>query len=179
MPIKKDGTGKRWVEMEFVVPGTPEQVWQAMATGPATRRGSPRPRSKSGSAAVPLRFRPGRDLSGEVTTWEPPHRFGYVEATGAKEHRRLRPRSRSAAVGRQVRRAHSSLALHASDDWDNQMEGFESGWPGFSRSCGSISRILLACRPPRSWRWSAPKANSSRFWKHLHGGSPSRRRQRR
>jgi uncharacterized protein YndB with AHSA1/START domain len=33
MPIKKDGTGKRWVEMEFLVPGTPEQAWQAMATG--------------------------------------------------------------------------------------------------------------------------------------------------
>lgn len=34
MPVKKDGTGKRWVEMELLVPGTPEQVWQAMATGP-------------------------------------------------------------------------------------------------------------------------------------------------
>ena len=34
MPIKKDGSGKRWVEMEFLAPGTPEEVWQAMATGP-------------------------------------------------------------------------------------------------------------------------------------------------
>ena len=32
MPIKKDGTGKRWIEMEFIVPGTPEQVWQAIAS---------------------------------------------------------------------------------------------------------------------------------------------------
>jgi hypothetical protein len=24
MPIKKDDTGKRWVEMEFITPGTPE-----------------------------------------------------------------------------------------------------------------------------------------------------------
>ncbi|ESZ18472.1 hypothetical protein X737_18045 [Mesorhizobium sp. L48C026A00] len=31
MPIKKDETGKRWVEMEFI---TPEQVWRAIATGP-------------------------------------------------------------------------------------------------------------------------------------------------
>ncbi|WP_287063079.1 hypothetical protein [Mesorhizobium sp.] len=34
MPIKKDETGKRWVEMEFITPGTPEQVWRAIATGP-------------------------------------------------------------------------------------------------------------------------------------------------
>ena len=34
MPTKFDASGKRWVEMEFLVPGTPEQVWQAMATGP-------------------------------------------------------------------------------------------------------------------------------------------------
>ena len=34
MPVKKDDSGRRWVEMEFLVPGTPEQVWQAIATGP-------------------------------------------------------------------------------------------------------------------------------------------------
>ncbi|RWQ41889.1 MAG: SRPBCC domain-containing protein, partial [Mesorhizobium sp.] len=34
MPIKKDETGKRWVEMEFITPCTPEQVWRAIATGP-------------------------------------------------------------------------------------------------------------------------------------------------
>jgi len=34
MPLKRDDSGRRWVEMEFLVPGTPEQVWQAIATGP-------------------------------------------------------------------------------------------------------------------------------------------------
>ena len=33
MPIKKDGSGKRWVEMKLIVPGSPEEVWQAIATG--------------------------------------------------------------------------------------------------------------------------------------------------
>lgn len=36
IPIKKDGTGKRWVEMELIVPGTPEQIWHAIATGEGT-----------------------------------------------------------------------------------------------------------------------------------------------
>lgn len=34
MPVKSDASGRRWVELEFLVPGTPEQVWQAIATGP-------------------------------------------------------------------------------------------------------------------------------------------------
>ncbi|HJU40794.1 MAG TPA: hypothetical protein VJ724_14585, partial [Tahibacter sp.] len=35
MPIKKDESGtSRRVEMDLVVPGTPEEVWQALATGP-------------------------------------------------------------------------------------------------------------------------------------------------
>ena len=34
MPVRKDDSGRRWVEMEFLVPGTPAQVWHAIATGP-------------------------------------------------------------------------------------------------------------------------------------------------
>lgn len=34
MPIKTDEAGNRWVEMEFVAPGSVEEVWEAMATGP-------------------------------------------------------------------------------------------------------------------------------------------------
>ncbi|MGE2733449.1 hypothetical protein [Mycolicibacterium vaccae] len=34
MTVKNDGEGRRWVEMEFLVPGSPEQVWDAIATGP-------------------------------------------------------------------------------------------------------------------------------------------------
>ena len=30
MPMKKDDSGRRRVEMEFLVPGPPEQVWQAI-----------------------------------------------------------------------------------------------------------------------------------------------------
>jgi hypothetical protein len=34
MPVKKAPSGHRSVEAEFEVPGTPEEVWQAIATGP-------------------------------------------------------------------------------------------------------------------------------------------------
>ena len=34
MSVKKEPSGRRSVEIEVEVPGTPEEVWQAIATGP-------------------------------------------------------------------------------------------------------------------------------------------------
>src|SRR5437764_60348 len=34
MSVKKEANGRRSVQVEFEAPGTPEQVWQALATGP-------------------------------------------------------------------------------------------------------------------------------------------------
>jgi uncharacterized protein YndB with AHSA1/START domain len=81
MPIKKDGTGKRWVEMELLVPGTPEQVWQAMATGPGNAawftKGEIEPRI---GGVFRLDFGQGAVSSGEMMMWEPPRQFSYVES---------------------------------------------------------------------------------------------------
>ena len=34
MSVKQEASGRRSVQVEFEVPGTPEEVWQAIATGP-------------------------------------------------------------------------------------------------------------------------------------------------
>ena len=34
MSVKKEASGRRSVQVEIEVPGTPEEVWQAIATGP-------------------------------------------------------------------------------------------------------------------------------------------------
>ena len=34
MTVKKEESGRRWVQSEVEVPGTPEEVWDAIATGP-------------------------------------------------------------------------------------------------------------------------------------------------
>jgi uncharacterized protein YndB with AHSA1/START domain len=133
MPIKKDGSGKRWVEMEFLVPGTPEQVWQAMATGPGNTAWFTETKIEERVGGV-VRFQFGADMSssGEVTVWEPPHRFGYVErewsegAPPVATEITVTSRSGGQCV---VRMVHSLFS--SSDDWDDQMEGFEGGWPGF------------------------------------------------
>ena len=34
MSVKKEASGRRSIQVEVEVPGTPEEVWQAIATGP-------------------------------------------------------------------------------------------------------------------------------------------------
>jgi uncharacterized protein YndB with AHSA1/START domain len=142
MPIKKDGTGKRWVEMEVLLPGTPEQIWHAMATGPGIAawflKGNIEPRV---GGAFSLDFGHGVTVSGEVTAWDPPHRFGYVErdwqpgAPPVATEITITSRSGDRCVMRMV---HSLFA--STDEWDDQMEGFEAGWPGFF----GVLRVYLA-----------------------------------
>jgi len=47
MSVKQEANGRRSVQVEFEVPGTPEEVWQAIATGRVFRPGSCRLSSRS------------------------------------------------------------------------------------------------------------------------------------
>ena len=78
MSVKKEPSGRRSVQTEIEVQGTPEEVWQAIATGPGMsswfvptefeeRDGKP--------VAVKLSFGPGMEISSEVTAWDPPRMF--------------------------------------------------------------------------------------------------------
>jgi uncharacterized protein YndB with AHSA1/START domain len=143
MSVKKEASGRRSVQVEVEVPGTPEEVWQAIATGagisswfvPAEfeeRDGKP--------VAVKLNFGPGMESSSAVTSWDPPRKFS-AEAPGwmpgspvIADEWSVEARGGGICV---VRIVHSLFA--ETDDWDNQLEGTESGWPGFFR----ILRIYL------------------------------------
>lgn len=142
MPIKKDGTGNRWVEMEIITPGTPEQVWQALATGPGNTAWFTKATIEGHvGGEVRFDFGPLGSSVGEVTTWEPPHRFGYVErdwsegAPPVATEITITGRSGDRCV---VRMVHSLFS--SSDDWDDQLEGFEKGWPSFFE----VLRVYLA-----------------------------------
>lgn len=145
MPIKKDGSGRRWVEMEVLVPGTPEQVWQAIGTGPGYAawfvKGEIEPRVGGRFA---LDFGQGAVTSGEVTVWDPPRKVGYVEnewqpgAPPVATEVTVIAHSGGRCVIRMVHSLFSSV-----DDWDDQLEGFENGWPGFF----AILRVYLAHFP--------------------------------
>jgi len=143
MSVKKEASGRRSVQVEVEVPGTPEEVWQAIATGPGIsswfvpaefeeRDGKP--------VEIKLNFGPGMESSSPVTTWDPPRKF-ISEAPGwapgspiIADEWSVEARGGGVCV---VRVVHSLFA--SVDDWDNQLEGTESGWPGFFR----ILRIYL------------------------------------
>lgn len=133
MPLKKDEQGQRWVEMQLFLPGTPEQVWEALATGPGNSAWFAKAEidGRVGGKLV-FEFGPDSTSGGEVTAWEPPRRFAYVErdwAQGAPPvatEITITGRAGNRCV---VRMVHSLFA--STDAWDDQLEGFEAGWPGF------------------------------------------------
>lgn len=133
MPIRVDGRGRRWVEMEFLAPGTAGEVWRAMATGPGNSSWFARATiDEQVGGALRFDFGPGMSSSGEVNFWEPPYRFGYVErdwsqgAPPVSTEITIASRSDGQCVVRMVHALFSS-----SDEWDGQLESFEGGWPGF------------------------------------------------
>jgi uncharacterized protein YndB with AHSA1/START domain len=143
MPVKKDASGRRSVEVETEVPGTPEEVWQAIATGRGISAWfvPTRLEEREGGAIV-LSFGPGMEAEAVVTAWDPPRRFvgetkehmGPGSPTVADE---WTVEARSGGTCR-VRVVHSWFA--STDDWDNQFESVEKGWPAFFR----ILKIYLA-----------------------------------
>ena len=170
MSVKKEASGRRSVQVEVEVPGTPEEVWQAIATGPGIsswfvptefeeRDGTP--------VAVKLNFGPGMESRSAVTAWDPPRMFaaqgeGWGGSPPIADEWSVEARGGGICV---VRVVHSLFA--STDDWDNQLEGTESGWPGFFR----ILRIYLThFRGQRSamMQWIAPAAGTeTEAWETL------------
>jgi uncharacterized protein YndB with AHSA1/START domain len=138
MSVKKEPSGRRSVQVEVEVPGTPEEVWQAIATGNGIsswfvpteieeRDGKP--------VAVKLSFGPGMESRSALTAWEPPRKWasqsdGWVPGSPPIANEwSVEARGGGICV---VRIVHSLFA--STDDWDNQLEGTESGWPAFLRT---------------------------------------------
>lgn len=137
MSVKQEASGRRSVQVEFEVPGTPEEVWQAIATGPGIsswfvpaefeeRDGKP--------VAMKLKFGPGMEPSAAVTAWDPPRMFaaqneGWGGSPPIATEWSIEARGGGSCI---VRIVHSLFA--STDDWDNQLEGAKSGWSGFLRT---------------------------------------------
>lgn len=143
MSVKKEASGRRSVQFEIEVPGTPEEVWQAIATGPGIScwfvpaefeetDGKP--------VAVTLDFGGGMTSRSVVTAWNPPHSFaregdGWVPGSPpiATEFI-VEAREGGTCVFRVVQSLFSTT-----DDWDAELTGAEEGWPGIGR----ILRLYL------------------------------------
>lgn len=132
MPVKKDPSGQRSVEAEVEVPGTPEEVWAAISTGPGISSWFV-PSTVEGREGGSLicDFGPEMVMEGTIRTWDPPHRYVVetMEGPGAVATEWIvEARSGGTCV---VRVVHSWFA--SGDDWDDQFEGHEKGWASFFR----------------------------------------------
>jgi uncharacterized protein YndB with AHSA1/START domain len=171
MSVKKEASGRRSVQVEVEVPGTPEEVWQAIATGPGIsswfvpaefeeRDGKP--------VAVKLNFGPGMESRSAVTAWEPPRKWaaqseGWVPGSPPIANEwSVEARGGGICI---VRIVHSLFA--STDDWDYELEGTESGWPAFL--C-TLRIYLTHFRGQRSamMKWMAPTAGTeAEAWETL------------
>lgn len=133
MPLKKDSSGKRWVEMHLVLPGTPDQVWHAMATGQGiTAWFTPATSEQHVGGGMTFDFGQMGQGSAEITVWEPPKRFSYVErdwGEGAPDLWTdicISPRPDGTC---DMTMTHWLVA--DGDEWNASLEDFEQGWQGF------------------------------------------------
>jgi uncharacterized protein YndB with AHSA1/START domain len=141
MSVKKEPSGRRSVQAEVEVPGTPEEVWRAIATGPGVSAWfvPTEVEEREGGKAV-SNFGPGMDSVATVTAWDPPCRFAAESedlgpgAPPVATEWVVEARSGGTCVVRVVHRLFAS-----GDDWDNQLEAIEAGWPDFFR----ILRLYL------------------------------------
>lgn len=169
MPVKKDAAGRRWVEMELVVPGKPEQVWRAVATGPGyTAWFTPATIAERAGGAIRFDMGENGASTGEVTIWEPPSRFAFVERNWGENAPPLATEvTVTARSGDRclVRMVHSLVA--STDDWDEQLEGFEGGWPAFFKVLRLYLTHFANMNAAVAFAMTSVEAPQQDVWKRL------------
>jgi uncharacterized protein YndB with AHSA1/START domain len=167
-----DDAGKtRPIEVEIEVPGTPEQVWEAIATGSGiTAWFMPAEVAEREGGTITMRAGAGMESTGVVSAWDPPRWFAYeadfqpTEGAGAERIATEFLVEASAGGSCVVRVVMSGFGSGA--DWERAVESFEGGWrtvlnnlrlylthfPG--QQCSTI--VLGAAAPaPKERAWAA------------------------
>jgi uncharacterized protein YndB with AHSA1/START domain len=119
----------RSIELEIEVIGTPQEVWQAIATGPGISSWYvPHTVEEREGGAAMAAFGPGPEMQvpGRVAAWEPPHRVvfdGGEGAGGLAFEWLVEARDGGTCVVRLV-----NSGFGSGDDWDGQYDAMSDGW---------------------------------------------------
>lgn len=122
----------RSIELEIEVPGTPEEVWRAIATGPGiTSWYVPHTVEEREGGAATARFGPGPEMEvpGRVAAWEPPNRivFDGGEGVGGMAFEWLvEARDGGTCIVRLV-----NSGFGEGGEWDDQFDAMTAGWKMF------------------------------------------------
>lgn len=162
----------RAIRLEVEVPGTPEQVWEAIATGPGISAWM-HPTEVEEREGGGFRFDMGSGMtgSGRVAGWDPPHRFAQEEdwkpttegvpAARLATEWTVEARAGGTCVVRMVMSGFGSAA-----GWDEEIEGMTEGmWlaldtlrlymTSFAGDRGSWVRALGSATGSRDDNWAA------------------------
>ncbi|MDQ8758254.1 SRPBCC domain-containing protein [Sphingosinicella sp. LHD-64] len=133
MPVTTDEKGRRALEVSVEVPGTPEQVWQAIATGPGYGAWFvPTDLEEHVGGKVTFHLGAGMDSVGEVTEWQPPVRVAFVEPGWSETAPPLTTEVIVEALGGGICRVRMVHSIPSGDtSWDDEIGSMETGWPGF------------------------------------------------
>ncbi|HEX5757564.1 MAG TPA: SRPBCC domain-containing protein [Thermoanaerobaculia bacterium] len=167
---KEEAPAKRSVEVEIEVPGTPEEVWQAIATGPGITAWfvpTDVEEREGGESVSHFGEGPEMDSKGVVAVWEPPRRVVFEAANWmpgapplAVEHL-VEARGGGTCVVRLVTSLFTSRA-----DWDDQLDSMKTGWASYleilklylthfpGRRCSSFS-VSSGTELPLDRAWEA------------------------
>lgn len=126
---------RRSIELAIVVPGTPEEVWAAIATGPGISSWYvPHTVEEREGGAATASFGPGPEMqvSGVVTAWEPPRRIvfaGAEEGPGLAFEWLVEAQDGGSCVVRLV-----NSGFGDGNPWDGQYDDMYGGWKLFLRN---------------------------------------------
>lgn len=124
---------RRSVELAFIMPGSPDQVWKAIATGPGISAWFvPTEVEEREGGTIGFNLGPELESKGSVTRWQPPHRFAYEEHGWSEGAPPLATELTVEALSGdqcRVRLVHSLFT--SSEQWDNELESMKKGWPPF------------------------------------------------
>lgn len=119
----------RRIDLSVEVPGTPEEVWQAIATGPGISSWFvPHEVDEHEGGRVRMDFGGGLLDAAAVTAWEPVRRLVFESGGdhGLAFEWLVEARGGDACVVRLV-----CTGFGSGEDWDAEFHGMSEGWPLF------------------------------------------------
>jgi uncharacterized protein YndB with AHSA1/START domain len=122
----------RTIDLSIEVPGTPEEVWRAIATGPGISSWYvPHQVEERAGGAARASFGPAPEMQvdGRVAVWEPPHRVVFddgEDAGGLAFEWLVEARDGGSCVVRLV-----NSGFGDGGAWDDQYDALEGGWKLF------------------------------------------------
>lgn len=120
------------IQLEIEVPGTPEEVWRAIATGPGISSWYvPHTIEERAGGAATASFgpEPEMQITGRVVEWEPPHRVvfdGGEGGDGLAFEWTIEARGAGTCVVRLV-----NTGFGSGGPWDDQYDAMHEGWKIF------------------------------------------------